>query len=203
MTHHRRVVVRRDRALCVSAVAACCATICAGWSPARAQVEPYVIEELVSDTRYESDGSSESLTRMRAFVATKEGRQALEQLSLPFREGSSQVRFNYVRTLKSSGDIIETSGDTAIDVAPRIDEGLPGASGVKLKTVLVSGLEVGDRLEYEAVTSTAGSARGRDFWGSHSLPQPVRVLAQRVTLDLPADREVLMKTDPLRPPDVE
>jgi tetratricopeptide (TPR) repeat protein/transglutaminase-like putative cysteine protease len=167
------------------------------------QAVPFVMEELARHQRFENSGLGTESMRVRVHVLTEQGRMEFGQVYFPFREGFQEVSVKYLRAIKPSGEIVEASTEGLFEVTAVTGSYGPVFSDLKYKVLPVPGLQVGDRIEYEVVTETREALKPGDFWDSHLPARSVRVLSEKVTLDVPSDRPVMLTLDEEIPHDVE
>ncbi len=167
------------------------------------KVPPIVIEELEQAYRFDNTGTAEYSSRARVHIRTEEGRQSFGQLFFPFRAEREEVRLEYVRTIKAGGQIVQAAVEQPMEVTAPVAQQAPMFSDLKYKVVPVPGLEVGDRLEYKVTNPLRVPLKPGDFWLTHYPTRQFPVLSERVTLDLPADRKVILKADESVPHVVE
>lgn len=96
----------------------------------------------------ESDGRERRDVTARIKVNTDAGREDVGTVRLEYERGTSVLAIQYVRVRKSSGEIVETSIESAIDVPADSTREAPMYSDAYQRHVNVRGLVVGDTLEY-------------------------------------------------------
>jgi len=159
------------------------------------EVRPFLIEALENTLRLENDGRGSSTVLTRVRILTEEGRQAYGKLYFPYVDGVSSVRVNRVRTFKADGSKVETSLNDVLDMTPSVTQHAPTFSNLKFKVVPVADLQIGDRVESEAVTRLERPIVPGHFWMSHTPMRDHPVQAERVVLELPAKRAIRMEMD--------
>ncbi|MGH9509835.1 MAG: tetratricopeptide repeat protein, partial [Terriglobales bacterium] len=164
---------------------------------------PLVIEEREVSYRIENSGGMEIRERMKVHILTQEGREAFGQVGVPYRSKLGEVKFLYVRTIRSSGEVLEAAVDNPLEIPAAVTQQAPQFTDLMIKVVPASGLQVGDRLEYAVLFTLDKPFKPGDFWLSHIPIRQLKVGSEKVTLDLPAERAVVFKSDEATPPSVE
>ncbi|MGH9777955.1 MAG: tetratricopeptide repeat protein [Candidatus Acidiferrales bacterium] len=164
---------------------------------------PLVIEEREVIYRVENSGEMKIRERMKVHILTQEGREAFGQVGVPYRSRLGEVKFEFVRTLRSSGEVLEAAVDSPLEIPAAVTQQAPQFTDLMIKVVPASGLQVGDRLEYGVLYTLNKPFKPGDFWLSHIPIRQLKVGSERVTLDLPAERAVEFKSDEATPPSVE
>jgi tetratricopeptide (TPR) repeat protein len=162
-----------------------------------------ILEEAEYSYRCENSGVVTGRERARIHILREEGRQQFGQLFFPFRAQLSELRIRGVRSIKATGEVVEADVSAPLEITPPVTQEAPQFTDLKYKVIPVAGLQVGDRLEYEVETITKVPFKPGDFWLAHVPVRHLIVESERVTLDLPADREVSLWADPSIPFKVE
>ncbi|MCI0656159.1 MAG: DUF3857 domain-containing protein, partial [Acidobacteria bacterium] len=164
---------------------------------------PLVIEEREVSYRVENSGAMEIRERMRVHILTQEGREAFGQVGVPYRSKLGEVKFLYVRTIRPSGEVLEAAVDSPLEIPAAVTQQAPQFTDLMIIVVPASGLQVGDRLEYAVLYTLDKPLKPGDFWLSYIPIRQLKVGREKVTLDLPAERAVVFKSDETAPPSVE
>jgi tetratricopeptide (TPR) repeat protein/transglutaminase-like putative cysteine protease len=93
---------------------------------------------------------------------------------------------------KADGSVVDTPAADAVEMTAEVSREAPLYSDLKEKHVPVRSLSTGDTLEYEVHTSIDKAEAPGQFWGADhfTLPGSLVVLAEVLTLELPADKYV-------------
>lgn len=164
---------------------------------------PLVIDEREVSYRIENSGEMEIHERLKVHVLTQEGREAFGQVAVPYRSMLGTVKFLYVRTIRSNGEVLEAAVDSPLEVPAAVTQQAPQFTDVMIKVVPASGLQVGDRLEYAVLHSLERPFKPGDFWLFHTPLRQFKVGSEVVTLNLPAERMVVFKSAEDAPPTIE
>ena len=180
-----------------------------GWSSSpvtddssKEKTEDVYIEEAETLYRAEDSGVVETTIRLKFKVLTEVGRQANGHATVSYQSELSEVQFNYVKTIKPDGSVVEAKVDQPLEVSPPVTQQAPMFSDLKIKVIPIPALQVGDRVEWEVVTRQHTPLKPGDFWLGGTPIRNLRVLSERITLDLPADRKVMLKLDDDLPPEI-
>src|SRR5258708_10178945 len=155
--------------------------------------EAFVIEQLRSSYRFESDGTGrrESIARIR--VQSEAGVQQWGQLQVGYNSANERVEIPYVRVLKEDGSIVKAGDDAVQDLSAPVEREAPVYTDYRQKHITVPGLRPGEVLEYDLVTVVHTPLAAGQFWTEHNFDQNNIVLDEQVDVDTPADRTVKLK----------
>ena len=159
---------------------------------------PVQIEKLETTYRFECDGSGQMKVHARWQALTAAGVKMVSQFSIPYASELEEVRVAYFKTVKKNGETLEGDSKQVFESTPPTEVSAPVFSGTKLKQFVLPNVEVGDSVEYE-FTKTTKPQKPNEFWAIHLPLRNVVVRSESVTLDIPADRKVILHFDSALP----
>ncbi len=156
--------------------------------------EAFVIEQLRSSYRFESDGTGrrDSIARIR--VQSEAGVQQWGQLQVGYNSANERVEIPYVRVLKEDGSIVKAGDDAVQDLSAPLEREAPVYTDYRQKHITVPGLRPGEVLEYDLVTIVHTPLAAGQFWSEYNFDQNNIVLDEQFDVDTPADRTVKLKS---------
>jgi tetratricopeptide (TPR) repeat protein len=155
--------------------------------------EAFVIEQLHSSYRFESDGTGrrESIARIR--VQSEAGVQQWGQLQVGYNSANERVEIPYVRVLKQDGSIVKAGDDAVQDLTAPVEHEAPVYTDYRQKHVTVPGLRPGEVLEYDLVTIIHTPLAANQFWTEYNFDDNNIVLDEQFDVDIPVSRTVKLK----------
>src|SRR3981081_121597 len=155
--------------------------------------EAFVIEQLRSSYRFESDGTGrkESIARIR--VQSEAGVQQWGQLQVGYNSANERVEIPYVRVLKEDGSIVKAGDDAVQDLSAPVEREAPVYTDYRQKHITVPGLRPGEVLECDMVTVVHTPLAAGQFWTEYNFDQNNIVLDEQFDVDTQADRTVKLK----------
>jgi len=160
-------------------------------------------ERLDTTYRYENDGRGEIIQGARIRVLTEAGRDAIGQFYFSYASELEDIKIDYFRTIKKDGTVLAVDPALAINMASPVSQAAPMFSDLKLKVMVAKDLAVGDALEYQFTRVVQVPLKAGDFWALHYQNRMNMVDSETVTLDVPSDRKLALKTDPGSPPKIK
>jgi tetratricopeptide (TPR) repeat protein len=155
--------------------------------------ESFVIEQLRSRYRFESDGTGRRETIARIRVQSEAGVQQWGQLQFGYNSANERVEIPYVRVLKQDGSVITAGDDAVQDLSAPVEREAPVYTDYRQKHVTVPGLRPGEVLEYDLVTVVHTPLASKQFWTEYGFDDNNIVLDEGFEVDVPADRAVRLK----------
>ncbi len=155
--------------------------------------EGYVIEQIRSRYRFESDGTSRGERSMRVRVQSEAGVQGWGQLRLGYNSANEKLEIPYVRVLKADGTVVAAGREAVQDLNGPVQQFAPMYTDYREKHVSVAGLRPGDVLEYQAVKVVESPFAPGQFWEQYDFIQNSIVLDEQLEIDVPAGRVVKLK----------
>ena len=164
--------------------------------------EAFVIEQLRSRYRFESDGTGRRETSARIRVQSEAGVQQWGQLQLGYNSANERVEIPYVRVLKQDGSVVKAGDDAVQDISAPVEREAPVYTDYRQKHVTVPGLRPGEVLEYDLVTVVHTPLASNQFWTEYGFDDTNIVLDEEFEVDVPAGRAVKLKNKPGMDPKV-
>jgi tetratricopeptide (TPR) repeat protein len=154
--------------------------------------EALVFERFETTYRMNADGTGERDLHVRLRVQSDGAAQQFGVLSFSYASASETPQIKFVRVYKADGSTVDTPASDAIDMSADVTREAPLYSDLKEKHLPVRSLSPGDTLEYEVDTPINKAEAPGEFWGADHFTPPgtLVVLAEVLTLDLPADKYV-------------
>ena len=87
--------------------------------------ESFVIEQMHSHYRFESDGTGRKETVARIRVQSEAGVQQWGQLQEGYNSANERVEIPYVRVLKEDGTVVKAGDDAVQDLSAPLEQKLP------------------------------------------------------------------------------
>jgi len=158
--------------------------------------EGYVIEQMRSRFRFESDGKGREQNTIRVRVQSEAGVQRWGQLRFGYNSADERLDIAYVRVLKADGTVVTAGPEAVQDMNGPMQQFAPVYTDYREKHVTVPGLRPGDVLECETVTVIHTPLAPGQFWTQHDFNQVSIVLDEQLEVDVPAERTVKVKNKP-------
>jgi tetratricopeptide (TPR) repeat protein/transglutaminase-like putative cysteine protease len=164
--------------------------------------ESFVVEQMHTHYRFESDGTGRRETTARIRVQSEAGVQQWGQLLEGYNSANERLEIPYVRVLKQDGTVVTASDADVQDLSAPIEHEAPVYTDYRQKHVTVPGLRPGEVLEYEMVTVIHTPLAAGQFWTDYEFDKNSINLDETLDIDVPADRPVKLKTKPGKDPKI-
>ena len=164
-------------------------------APDKATV-PFQIQLLETHIRFESNGDSRKEVHTIVKLNNAAGAQQFSRLGFDYNRAFQQVEIPMVRITHTNGGTSEVLPSAISDAPSLAVEKYPAYVNVRAKSVRILGLQEGDTIEYEVVTTTTKQPLAPDFWLEHTFDRSGQVLKEIYQLELPKPREVQLQTLP-------
>src|SRR5271165_2048593 len=158
--------------------------------------ESFVVEQMHTRYRFESDGTGRRDTTARIRIQSEAGVQQWGQLLEGYNSANERLEIPYVRVLKQDGSVVKASDDDVQDLSAPVEHEAPVYTDYRQKHVTVPGLRPGEILEYEMVTVIHTPLAAGQFWTDYVFDKNNINLDETLDVDVPADRPVKLKTKP-------
>src|SRR6266568_7865127 len=155
--------------------------------------ESFVIEQMHSHYRFETDGTGRKETTARIRVQSEAGVQQWGQLQEGYNSANERVEIPYVRVLKEDGTVVKAGADAVQDLSAPIEREAPVYTDYRQKHITVPGLRPGEVLEYDMVTVIHTPLAAGQFWMDYDFDQNNIILDEQLEVDVPAERPLKMK----------
>ncbi|HTW46329.1 MAG TPA: DUF3857 domain-containing protein [Acidobacteriaceae bacterium] len=178
------------------------ALICLSWSClAQTQNSPgtetykneaVVLEKSETTYRLQADGTGERDLHVMMRIQSQGAAQQFGVLAFGYAAAYETPTIKLVRVHKADGTVVDTPPGDAIDMPADVTREAPLYSDLKEKHLPVRSLAPGDTLEYQLDTAIDKAEAPGAFWGAYHFTAPgtVVVLAESLTLEVPADKYV-------------
>jgi tetratricopeptide (TPR) repeat protein len=158
--------------------------------------EAFVVEQMRTRYRFESDGTGKAESSFRIRVQSDAGVQRWGQLRFGYNSASEKLDIAYVRVLKQDGTVVTAGPEAVQDMNGAIQQFAPVYTDYREKHVSVPGLRPGDVLEWQAVNAIHTALAPGQFWMQHDFNQASVVLNEELEVDVPSARAVKVKSNP-------
>lgn len=156
--------------------------------------EPFVIEQYVTRARFENDGTGEEDLQVRVRIQSDTGATAWNDLALGYDSNREKVDVRYARVRKADGGTTEVPTDGVSEDLSPVAHNFPAYANYKEKHVSVAPLAPGDTLEYEVTQQILKPAAPDEFWLDHKFIDTAVVLHERLEVNVPAARKLILKS---------
>ncbi len=156
--------------------------------------EPFVIEEYSTIVRFESEGTGERALDVRARVQNDTGAKRLSELVFGYNAANEKAEVRYLRVKHRDGFTAVGDADSVTDVTPEILRDAPAYANYKEKHVKLPALLPGDVVEYGISTRIVTPFAKGQFWYDHNFIDAAVVLEERLEINLPAGRRVILRS---------
>ncbi len=158
--------------------------------------EAFVIEQVRSRLRFESDGTGRKETVARVRVQSEAGVEQWGQVVIGYNSANERVEIPYVRVLKKDGSVVTAPADSVQDLSAPVAREAPVYTDYRQKHITVPGLRPGEILEYDMATVIHTPLAPGQFWSEYDFDKNNIVLDEQLEVDVPSDRPLKMKTKP-------
>ena len=155
--------------------------------------EAFVIEQMHSRYRFETDGTGRKEVIARIRVQSEAGVQQWGQIPVGYNSANERVEIPYVRVLKEDGSVIKAGDDAVQDLSAPVEREAPVYTDYRQKHITVPGLRPGEVLEYDMVTVIHTPLATGEFWTDYDFEKNSIMLDETVDVDIPASRNVKLK----------
>jgi hypothetical protein len=164
--------------------------------PAPTESNAAQIELLETKVRFEMNGDSRKEVHTRVRINNEIGANQFARLNFDFNRSFQSVEIPLVRITHSSGGTADILPSAITDNSHPAVVDFPAYHDVRVKSVRILGLAPGDVLEYRVITTTTHHPLAPDFWLDQTFDRSGVVSRQVFDLELPATREVKLRTSP-------
>lgn len=164
--------------------------------------EPFVIEKLETRVWFENDGTGRRKVSMRVRVQSEAGVQQLGQLVFGYNSANERLAIDSVKVHKADGSVAAAAADAVQDLTAPIAREAPVYTDFRQKHVTVPGLRPGETLEYHTSVEMHTALAPGHFWLEYDFEKNAIVLDEALTVSIPGDRGIKLKTRPGSEPKV-
>ena len=161
-----------------------------GVSPAPAQDytrEPFVVEQLQTDIRFEADGKGSRETKLRVRIQSESAVRQFGLLVYPFMASFESLDVVYARVHKPDGTVIDTPASEIQELDSAVSREAPMYTDQREKHIAVKALSVGDTLEVDLRWTIHDPVAPGHFWYDYSFFEQGICLSETLEFNLPAD----------------
>jgi len=126
--------------------------------------EGFVIEQVRTLFRFESDGTGRKETIARVRVQSEAGVEQWGQVVIGYSSANERVEIPYVRVLKKDGTVVTAPADAVQDLSAPVAREAPVYTDYRQKHITVPGLRPGEVLEYDVATIIHTPLAPNQFW---------------------------------------
>ena len=156
--------------------------------------EPFVIEQYLTKSRWEEDGTGKSESTLRVKVQSDAGVGQLGELQMGYNSANQKLNIDFVRVKKADGSTVTASADAVKDLSAPISREAPMYTDFRQKNISVPGLRPGDTLEYKFTLITDPPLAPGHFWQNHEFEKNAIVLDEQLEINVPRSVAVKLKT---------
>src|SRR5581483_12229685 len=158
--------------------------------------EAFIIEELKTSYKYESDGTGQREAGMRVKIQSDAGVQVFGQLAIPFSSANEKLDIDFVTVHKKDGSTVNATESNIQEMTPPVLQIAPVYTDLKLKEITVPGLRPGDTLEYHITSHIFAAQAPNQFWVEHNFTkEPLIVLNETLEVNIPQTSQVKLKNE--------
>jgi hypothetical protein len=143
------------------------------------------IELLETKYRFETNGDSRKEVHALVKINSELGVRQFARLNFDYNRSFQSVEIPLARITHGNGGTSDILPSAITDAPNPAVEKFPAYHDVRVKSVRILGLQPGDSLEYQVVTTTTRPPLAPDFWLDHSFDRTGVVQTEDFTLDLP------------------
>jgi tetratricopeptide (TPR) repeat protein len=165
--------------------------------------EPIVYEYVRAVIRYENDGTGSREVRVRVAVNSATGLARAGQLAFEYNAANEKLEIRSVKVIRPGGPEITAGPESVQDLSSPVARQAPMYTDARQKHVTVPGLAVGDKLEYDVVTTTFQPLMPGQFWNTWALVSDAICLDEQVDLNVPRQRSIKLKGPSAMEPSVK
>jgi tetratricopeptide (TPR) repeat protein len=158
--------------------------------------ESFVIEQVRTRFRFDSDGTGRKETVARVRVQSEAGVEQWGQVMIGYNSANERVEIPYVRVLKKDGSVVTAPADSVQDLSAPVEREAPVYTDYRQKHITVPGLRPGEVLEYDLATFVHTPLAPGQFWTEYDFDKTNIVLDEQLEVDIPKDRTIKLKTKP-------
>jgi predicted Zn-dependent protease len=167
--------------------------------PVSYEAEGLVVELSETNYRYEADGTGEKDIHLRVKIQNDAGARQFSVLVLGYASANETLQVESVVAHHADGTTTETPSSDVIDMPAPVTQQAPLYSDLKQLQIPVRGLRAGDTLDYSVRIRRKNPEAPGQFWDNYSFEKKTVVLAEKITLDVPADKYVQVWSPDLKP----
>jgi Flp pilus assembly protein TadD/transglutaminase-like putative cysteine protease len=182
------------RRMLAAAVVVLCSAAGRAQQPGPSSDEAAIVEQLRTAIRFEDDGTGTRETYMRVKAQSEAGVQAWGQVILGYNAATERVDISLVQVTKADGTKVDTPASAIQDLTSPVERVAPVYTDFHQKHITVQSFRPGDTLEVRMVTTIHTPLAPRQFWTEYDFNDDAIVLDEQLDIDVPAARNVTVKS---------
>jgi hypothetical protein len=152
---------------------------------------PSEFELLLTRYRFENDGTGQKEVIAKIRILNEMGAKQQAEQTFEYHPLSQKLRIPYARVKKRDGTVVNIE----TNVVQSAQAGVTQDSDLDERNIRIPGLSVGDQVEYDVITRIYRPLGPGEFYAHHYF-QATEVLVEQLEVDLPAEKEVKVKSRP-------
>jgi Domain of Unknown Function with PDB structure (DUF3857) len=149
---------------------------------------PFQIHLLETQVRFAKNGDSRKEVHTIVKIINILGAQQFSRISFDYNRAYQQVEIPLVRVRHANGGTSEVLPSAVSDTPNAAVQPFSAYHDVRVKAVRILGLQEGDTVEYQVITTTTKHPLAPDFWFQHTFDKTGIVLQESLTVNLPSAR---------------
>ena len=149
--------------------------------------EPYVVEQLRTVVRFESDGKGQREVTLRIRVQSESAVREFGLLAYPYMASFETLDVVYVRVRKPDGSVVDTPAGKIQELDSAVSREAPMYTDQREKHIAVKSLGVGDVLEADLRWTIHDPIAPGHFWYDHNFFDSGICLDEQLEINLPLD----------------
>ncbi|MGC1105156.1 MAG: DUF3857 and transglutaminase domain-containing protein, partial [Candidatus Acidiferrales bacterium] len=156
--------------------------------------EASVIEQARTSFKFENDGSGDEIQYAKVRIQSTQALQAFGQLVFTYSAASDKISADFVRVLKSDGQVVTAGPDAVQDLSLPVERVAPMYTDIRQMHITVPSLNVGDTLEYQIHSVTVHPLVPGQFFTQWNASKQIITLDETFDVNLPRARQLHVKT---------
>lgn len=152
--------------------------------------EALIVQQWDISFHYNADGTGEQTQHLRVKLQNEAGIRQFSVISIAYAASTQSAQFENLTVTHADGTTTTTPPTDAIDMPAPVTQQAPLYSDLKILQLPVRGLRAGDILDYQVRIQYKTPEAPSQFWGAFTFDTGQVVLAQTLTLDIPAGKYV-------------
>jgi hypothetical protein len=153
-------------------------------------LQPFVVEEVHTVFRFESDGTGRKEISLRVRAQSDAGVQQWSQLPFPYTPATQALKVTLFEVRKADGTIVRGDASAIQDAAVQPLAGIQMFQDLRQKHLTVPAFKPGDVLAIRVEWTVHTALAPGHFFAEHNFMADFVVLEERLQIDVPAARPV-------------
>jgi len=151
---------------------------------------PAQIQLLETKIRFETNGDSRKEVHALVHINSELGVRQFARLNFDYDRSFESVEIPLVRVTHANGGTSDVLPSAITDNPNPAVVDAPAYQDVRVKSVRILGLQPGDSLEYQVITTISHHPLAPDFWLEHSFDRSGVVRQEIFELDFPSTQQI-------------